>query len=352
MNEKELKSSIAIILKKELINQEKGPLTWSIKTNTATDEKLIEYEHANALIEIYTGLLDASTRKIFIDLMIIETINGSEKLEYEEVDRFNSEYIISNYYSSSALSFFVLLQLGFILKALEALSERIKYSNSSSETTSLSIMKLLTAIFSIGNNYFSLEQVNDLIILIDSIPDKLERFNCSIIQIANEAITNNGYILVKNKIDGINIEINRDKTAVLEKVAYLMFDKKYSDFLNEVDNFINTSSSLISSGMVGNMRSFMEEIINDLAKKIASLENEEIPYDRELGHMGNIRKYIKIKLELTDADNQLINKYIEVLHSEGGHAFISNIEYFRLAKNIGIEIVLFLLKKYESKYSK
>jgi len=76
--------------------------------------------------------------------------------------------------------------------------------------------------------------------------------------------------------------------------------------------------------------------------------NEDIPDDAKLGHMGRIRKYLKIKLELSDADNQLINKYIEILHSEGGHSFTANIEYFRLARNIGIEIVLLLLKKYEA----
>jgi hypothetical protein len=40
-----------------------------------------------------------------------------------------------------------------------------------------------------------------------------------------------------------------------------------------------------------------------------------------------------------------MNKYVDILHSEGGHSFTSNVEYFRLAKNIGIEISLFLLSK-------
>jgi hypothetical protein len=97
--------------------------------------------------------------------------------------------------------------------------------------------------------------------------------------------------------------------------------------------------------MVGNMRSFIEELVTDLARKIAANSNEEIPKIKDMSAMGCNRNYLKIKLELSDNDNQLINKYIDVLHTEGGHSFISNVEYFRLAKNIGIEISLFLISK-------
>jgi len=67
--------------------------------------------------------------------------------------------------------------------------------------------------------------------------------------------------------------------------------------------------------------------------------------------MGRIRKYLKIKLELSDKDNSFINKYIDILHSKGGHSFVSNKNYFRLAKNIGIEIVLLILSKYKEKFA-
>jgi hypothetical protein len=38
------------------------------------------------------------------------------------------------------------------------------------------------------------------------------------------------------------------------------------------------------------------------------------------------------------------------LHEEGGHSFVSEKEYFRLSRNIAIEIALFVLSKYEKKY--
>jgi hypothetical protein len=154
-----------------------------------------------------------------------------------------------------------------------------------------------------------------------------------------------GYEEIKKSISGVNIEINRDKEKLISIFSNNNFDQKYEHLLQEIDKYINTNSTIITSGMVGNMRSFMEDLVIDLARKIAANNNEQIPENTDKGPMGNIRDYLKIKLELSDKDNQLINKYIDVLHSEGGHSFTSNVEYFRLAKNIGIEIGLFLLSK-------
>ena len=129
------------------------------------------------------------------------------------------------------------------------------------------------------------------------------------------------------------------------------FDEKYNVFLNELDNYLLSSSTAISSGMIGSFRSFMEDLLTDMANKIAESKNEEIPQIKDCKKMGNIRNYLQNKLELSSADNNLINKYIDVLHSEGGHSFTSNKEYFRLARNIGIEIVLLLLTKYDNLFN-
>ena len=99
----------------------------------------------------------------------------------------------------------------------------------------------------------------------------------------------------------------------------------------------------------------MEGISTDLARKIAAIESEEIPRYAEIkgiGETGRVRRYLKTKLELSDKDDKLIDAFIDVLHSEGGHSFVSNKEYFRLARNIAIEIALLVLSKYKSKYIK
>jgi hypothetical protein len=352
MNLIELRDSMDIVLKREKICQEKGPETWHKVKDAISDCENIEYEHANTLIEIYSGLFDEKQKALFVEKMIEVTKKGAEFLEFHQVSSYQVDYYISNYYSSSSLAFYVLLQLGYITEAIQALSDRIHFYSLETNRTSLCLASIISAIFQTDNKYFSLEHISNLINILESIPNKLTDYNCTIYQSTIETLATKGYEVVKSKIEGINIEINRDKKAIIDRIKYLQFDEKYAEFLTEIENYINTSSSIITSGMVSNMRSFMEGIIDDLAKRISSICNEEIPTEKDCSHMGNMRKYIKIKLELTDSDNQLINKYIDILHSEGGHSFTSNIEYFRLAKNIGIEITLLLLKKYESKYSK
>ena len=53
---------------------------------------------------------------------------------------------------------------------------------------------------------------------------------------------------------------------------------------------------------------------------------------------------MKDKLEL-NYENKLLDKLIDMINHEGSHALISEREYFRLTKNISIEISLLLLTK-------
>lgn len=85
----------------------------------------------------------------------------------------------------------------------------------------------------------------------------------------------------------------------------------------------------------------------DIARKISEAKNEEIPKLPKHSEIGNARSYVKHNLELTDKDNKFIDSFVEILHNEGGHSFLSEKEYFRLARNMAIEISLFVLSKYE-----
>ena len=94
----------------------------------------------------------------------------------------------------------------------------------------------------------------------------------------------------------------------------------------------------------------MANLQKDVATKIAQKEGETIPTIGGRKEMGNIRGYMKKKLDLSDNDDRFVDSFIDILHSEGGHAFTSEKEYFRLARNIAIEIALFILSKYEKKF--
>jgi len=91
--------------------------------------------------------------------------------------------------------------------------------------------------------------------------------------------------------------------------------------------------------------------VENVAGKIKDITKDEYPKNPEK-KIGNKRDCIKKWLELTNKDNRLIDAYVEILNQEGGYACISQEKYFRLTKNIGIEIAFFLLSTYEEKFEK
>lgn len=95
----------------------------------------------------------------------------------------------------------------------------------------------------------------------------------------------------------------------------------------------------------------MADLLKDIVERIAEKEQEIMPILPERGEMGNVRGYLKKKLDLSENDDRFVTSFVDILHAEGGHAFMSDKEYFRLARNIAIEIALFVLTKYEKNYS-
>jgi hypothetical protein len=157
------------------------------------------------------------------------------------------------------------------------------------------------------------------------------------------------YNNLKEALTGVNEELNIHKEQVIEISSKLGFPPTLEKFLLEIDK---TSSELpdwgsINSGMIGNLRNFFAELTKNIAKNINQITKKEYPKDPKKGEMGNLRDYIKNNLKLSDYDDKLIDAFIDILHNEGGHAFLSEKRYFLLTKNIGIEIAYFLLSKLE-----
>lgn len=337
MDREELEVLVNIVLEKDLDDLKRQILVW--KLTKQEDKKIISYEHSDTLIDIFSNIQNESTlREEFIKIL---EASIKDSFDYEVSGGYGKR---DTYASTCPLSFYTLIKLGFIENALDALAERARIRKTGA------IFNLISAILSEDYSYFDLKQIFKLLEAIKL--QKESGYYAGMYQ--NNVIStlrSTAYEHVKKDIRGINFEINKDKEEVKIMISYLDFDEKYNQLLNEIDKFINQESGVLSSGMIGNLRSFMEDLLTDLAKKIAAKENEDIPKNEGLGSMGNIRTYLKRKLELSDNDNSFINQYINVLHSEGGHSFVSNKQYFRLARNIGIEISLLILSKYKSKYS-
>lgn len=333
MDEAELKSSIEIILRKEIDDLTNRRIPWRIKEEN--DIKSLNYKNSEALINIFSNIQNNEPLKNkFISLLTENIIESGES----DVMYLSPTICIGSY----SVSFYTLLRLGFVDEAITSLEQR--------KEKAWLIIIFFRSLFQEDYNYLNNSQLGSLLPIIDkndirgnSSLNDLREIKARVISF----IVNNRFEILNKEIKGINIEINQDKKSVSEKIRALDFGEKYNEALDEIDKYLNTdTSNVLNSGMINILRVFMHDMVMDIAGNISSKKGEEIPKTAETP-IGNSRNYIRQELKLSENEHKFINNFIGILHSEGGHAFTSNKEYFRLARNIAIEIILLLLSKYE-----
>lgn len=324
-----------MVFQRERAIQRSGEKTWfMINKSEEVPKTHIEYKNANMLLDLFATLKEKEEKDELVYVV-------AEKMREEE-DCFlsrNGKLICE--YGSSALAFYTLVRIGFVKEAVEYSQRKIQNGNC------FLLFSLLSDLLSEDYNYFSVEEYNSLMQFSDNIDrEKSHNDLINLTDLILNKMTDIGCRMIQEEIRGINIEINRDKESVVQKIAILGMGDEYEQFLNDLDFYISSSSGLVASGMIGNFRNFWEKIIIELSKKIYGITKGDLP-QKLASPIANARLYIKEQLELSDSDNSLINHYVSILHAEGGHAFTSNVEYFRLSRNIGIEILLLLLTKTE-----
>jgi hypothetical protein len=319
----ELEESLQIVLDKEENDLATQGYSFYYQGSTAKD---ITYPNAETLIEIFSMLGNDSSLKTTFIKILKSTISDSEEYGYRD------QTGVTIFVSTSAIGFYALVKLGYTNDAIQSLKERQNSCNY--------IARLLTSI--LDKHYFDANQLKAI-----SEIAKEGSFGAEL----NYKIVNARFDLLKTQIRKVNVEINQDKKTVAEKINVLGLSGNYNELLSCIDNFILTDTSkVVNAGMISALRTFMADLLKDVANRIAHSESTGIPKIEGRGEMGNIRSYLKDKLDLSDADDRFINSFIDILHAEGGHAFLSEKEYFRLSRNIAIEISLFVLSKYEKKY--
>jgi hypothetical protein len=156
---------------------------------------------------------------------------------------------------------------------------------------------------------------------------------------------------IKIKVNQIDVEIESDQNKVIELIEEFWFDSQLNKFLTELKNKnIADEDEMQFAWTIATYREFFWKIILAIANKIAEFNQEEISqyqsWDwKDLLEIANCRKYIQEKINLSSKDNKFIDSYVDILHKEWWHNMFSNKEYFRLTKNIGIEILYMLLSK-------
>ncbi len=284
--------------------------------------KPIVYPNGQTLVDLFSNV----SNEIELNKRVLERLKKEIIKAPEEQSASVMTYTF--YCGISPLCFFALIESGFVNEAIDCLNLRIQ--------TSYGITRLVNIY--LEKNIFNYDQLNHLAKRYKD-PDYSRK------------ILDKKFNIFKKQLKTINLEINQDKIIVSQKIKNYGFSDKYNEYLNLIDEFIRTDASkVMNAGMISTLRSFMAELITDIANRIAFYEKETIPKYEGHQELGNIRIYLKKKLELSEKDHKLINAIVEVLHEEGAHSMMTNKEYFRLSKNIVIEVALFILLKYEQKY--
>ncbi len=325
----ELRENLEIVFDKEESDLKNQGYSFYYKGSEAEN---ITYPNAEMLLQIFVGIgndaISAFYKYNFIEILNKKIIESNEYICRQIKGGFS-------YVGTSALCFYSLIEAGYANDAIESLKKRQKGC--------CGIYRLLLQI--LGKTYFDSNQLKELssILKVSRGCDNEEPLRYKIVQTRFEQL--------ETKIKKVNIEINQDKKNVAEKISLLGLSGNYNELLNCIDNFIQADTSrVVNAGMISALRTFMADLLKDVAKRISEREHETIPKIEGRAEMGNIRGYLKNKLELSDKDDKFVDSFVDILHEEGGHSFMSEKEYFRLSRNIAIEIALFVLSKYEKKY--
>jgi len=301
------------------------------------DNFRLEWGTYTTLKKLYNKIEnDPKARKIFIDLIKKKLLNGSTIVVGRE------------FHDCSSLAFYFLMKLGKNNENIETLKNI--YGKKKYDRFQQGLFESVLKFIHLEPAYFD----DDTLISLKEFNSQNTYFSGSFIRDEfEEKINSVRYKKLQNELVGINEELNIDKERVIEKIAQYGFPQEMESFLLEVDNIHELSNwKSINSGMISNLRSFFEMLIENIAEKIKLKTGDEYPKNGDRGKLGNLRLYIKTNLGLASHDDKLINSFVNILHKEGGHAFLSEKKYFLLTKNIGIEIAYFLLSKLDDFFEK
>lgn len=111
-------------------------------------------------------------------------------------------------------------------------------------------------------------------------------------------------------------------------------------------NTWNTTSDEFDWAMAnGLLREFLAQLLKESSGKIYGKTGDEITIGKS--ELISFKSYIKKHLSLDDEENKLINALYGITNSEGAHTLITEKDYFRLCKNMIIELSLLLTSKLE-----
>jgi hypothetical protein len=139
-------------------------------------------------------------------------------------------------------------------------------------------------------------------------------------------------------LEGVNLEINNDKTLVENYLKTLGFSELLLESLNEAERLQRSSSPFDFKSGMGHLRSFLERL------HLEVVELCKWPQPKTWGEgLTALRTYGL----LSPAEERFATGIYGLISDEAVHPVIAEKEYARLTRNVVIEYGLLLLRKLE-----
>ena len=146
------------------------------------------------------------------------------------------------------------------------------------------------------------------------------------------------YLRLQNELLGsVNPEINTDKQVLVTRMEVLGFRKEIVEALRELDRKVyEAAKPLDFKGCMDLIRTILEEIVEDAARKSASASGATLPplgskdfqpWNQFLVNVG----------AMSDKEGEVLQKLYNYLSTAGAHQLGSAPEQVRVAKNTLIE---------------
>jgi hypothetical protein len=150
------------------------------------------------------------------------------------------------------------------------------------------------------------------------------------------------YLYLKGELEeGLNIEVNQDKTAVESYIQKFGFTPSLIQALNEADSLYQLRASPFDlKSSLGHLRSFLENMQKEAMPKIHAKYGGQLP-----PNWGSGLSYLVQSSILSKAEEQFAVALYKLISDEGVHPLIAEREYVRLARNMVIEYSLLFLTK-------
>lgn len=154
------------------------------------------------------------------------------------------------------------------------------------------------------------------------------------------------YKRVKQKLKGVNLEINQDKKQLIGKYKELRFSSSLIEALEKIDTELEeTGSKFDYSKSIGFVRNIYEESMRQIAKKLEAETERHIPSWTGKGKIREAINYFRQISFITDKEESMLGSLVGFLSDTGSHSLTSERNEVRIAKNIIIEICYYLSDK-------